>query len=524
MPLSHARPADQPPVAVIDIGSNSIRMVVYAADVRAPIPVFNEKVLCGLGRDLDASGMLSRDGMQSALSALPRFIAIADAMGVARMDVLATAAVRDASNGPAFQREVEARCGLRMRVLDGREEARLSALGVVSAFPDADGVMGDLGGGSVELVDIRHGVPGAFETLPLGPVRQDERVLAKPIRAEERMAAALGSVEWIDEAAPDRPFYAVGGAWRSLARLHLAHTAYPLHVIHGYAIPGDEAQDFASFVARQSPSSLSKVQGVNRKRLDTLPYAAFLMARVLERLRASQLVFCAYGLREGCLYDWLDAERRREDPLLAACAQLSRGEASGGVDGAALARWIAGAFDDEPDEAPDGASDEASDDASGRVRAGSAARLRAAACLLSDIARFEHPDYRADHALMRVLRFPFVGVTHRERAFLAAAVAGRHSLTGDGGRAGRSVRLLLDEEDAAHARAVGLAIRLGYTLSGGMVALLAPFRLSRRDRRLVLTGPASLMHLVGEAVERRLGALAKALDLNPVVALEPDPR
>lgn len=504
-PLTVGEPARQPPVAVIDIGSNSIRMVVYAADARAPIPVFNEKVLCGLGRDLDRTGMLSQEGMNSAFNALPRFIAIADAMGVARMGVLATAAVRDASNGPAFEREIRARCGLRMRVLAGDEEARLSAMGVVSAFPRADGVMGDLGGGSVELVDIRAGAPTHFDTLPLGPIRQDERVLAKPIRAEERIVAALSQVAWMDEAAAGRPFYAVGGAWRSLARLHLAHTAYPLHVIHGYAIPGEEALDFASFVARQSPSSLSKVEGVNRKRLDMLPYAAFLMARILERLRSSELVFCAYGLREGCLFDWLDPDRRGEDPLLAACAQLARSQGETGVDGQALAEWVEGAFEAGGD-------------------GGGAARLRVAACLLSDIARYEHPDYRADHALMRVLRFPFVGVTHRERAFLAAAVAGRHAAIDDGGRAGRSVRLLLDEEDLAQARAVGLAIRLAYTLSGGMGALLHPFRLARQDRRLVLTGSASLMHLVGEAVERRLGALAKALDLDPVIALEPDRR
>lgn len=497
MPLGTPRMLEEPPVAVIDIGSNSIRLVVYAADTRTPIPVFNEKLLCGLGRDLDRTGNLSDDGIVSALAALPRFIAIADAMGVARIDVLATAAVRDAHNGPDFEAEVKKRCGLSMRVLSGEEEARLSALGVLSAMPDANGIMGDLGGGSVELVDLQDHKSSRYTTLPLGPVRQDLKVLAKPSRAQERMDSEIAKVDWLSQG-KGRAFYAVGGAWRSFARLHLAHTHHPLHVIYHYTIPGDEAVDFARFVARQSPASLARTPGLSRRRVDTLPYAAFLMARLLEAMQSSELVFCAYGLREGCLFDRLSTNKRAEDPLLAACAQFAVYQTDKVVDGDVLADWMEGAFTGAPEKE---------------------ARLRRAACRLSDIARFEHPDYRAEHALMRVLRFPFVGVDHHDRAFLAAAVAARHSMIDDSIAAGQAIRQLLDTDVYDRARAVGLAIRLAYTLSGGMTGLLAPFNLMRDGSDLVLTGPGGLDHLIGEAVERRFSVLAKALGTKPKIDL-----
>lgn len=498
MPFGTPNTLNNAPVAVIDIGSNSIRLVVYAADTRTPIPVFNEKLLCGLGRDLDRTGRLAEDGIVSAMAALPRFIAIADAMGVARIDVLATAAVRDAENGPEFEQEMKRRCGLAMQVLSGEEEARLSALGVLSAIPEADGIMGDLGGGSVELVNLAGGEEHRYATLPLGPIRQDLKVLAKPSRAQDRIDAEMSRVDWLQQGM-GRPFYAVGGSWRSLARLHLAHTHYPLHVIHHYAIPGEEAVDFARFVARQSPASLARTPGLSRRRVDTLPYAAYLIARLMEAMGSSELIFCAYGLREGCLFDRLSANRREEDPLMAACAQFAVYNTEKVVDGDVLADWMDLAFAGAPEEE---------------------ARLRRAACHLSDIARFEHPDYRAEHALMRVLRFPFVGVTHAGRAFLAAAVAARHSQVEDQIVAMQTVRYLLDDAVYDRARAVGLAIRLAYTLSGGMTALLAPFRLARDGANLVLTGPGGLDHLIGEAVERRFGVLAKALGLEARIALD----
>jgi exopolyphosphatase/guanosine-5'-triphosphate,3'-diphosphate pyrophosphatase len=131
-------------VAVIDIGSNSIRLEIFDGLTRAFCPLFNEKVICALGRDLKSTGRLSEKGAELALINLPRFTRMARGMGAARIDMLATAAVREAENGAEFIAEVERRCGQEVRVLSGAEEARISALGVLAGIPDADGIMGDL--------------------------------------------------------------------------------------------------------------------------------------------------------------------------------------------------------------------------------------------------------------------------------------------------------------------------------------------------------------------------------------------
>ena len=497
---------ETPPSAVVDIGSNSIRLVVYETSDRAPLPIFNEKLLCGLGRGLDATGNLAPEGVERALEALPRFMDIVDAMGVARVDLLATAAVREARNGQDFVDRAAALCHRPVEVLSGSEEARLSGLGVLSGTTDADGVMGDLGGGSVELVEIGrdgdgHALTGDQVTLPLGPLRLDPKVVSRPAKAGDIVSAGLDGVEWLSRV-KGRNFYAVGGAWRSFARLHMIHTGYPLHVLHHYTIRGEAAVEFANFVAKLSPDTLQKVHGVSKRRIETLPYASMLLGRILERTRPPELIFSANGLREGCLFNRLDEDDRLIDPLLAACrnfAQHSRlGDAKRGpgVDGDQLFAWIEGVLHDASDEEK---------------------RLKRAACLLADISRWEHPDYRAEHALMRVMRLPIVGIDHWGRAFLGLAVASRHAQVGEETSAMQNVIALLDEQERARARAIGLAIRLAYTVSGGTLSLLSHFRLERTDGSLKLHVPDDHDHLVGEVVERRLKSLCKALKIRPKI-------
>ncbi len=156
-------------VAVVDIGSNSLRLVVYDGVRRAARIMLNEKVLCGLGRGLSETGRLNQEGVEQARVNLQRFVSLARAIGVSRLDVLATAAVRDADDGREFAAEIERRFGVRVRILAGAEEGRYSALGVLSGIPDAQGFAGDLGGGSVELVPVAKGRAGAGATLPIGP-------------------------------------------------------------------------------------------------------------------------------------------------------------------------------------------------------------------------------------------------------------------------------------------------------------------------------------------------------------------
>ena len=242
------------PVAVIDIGSNSIRLVVYDGAKRAPLPVFNEKVICGLGRDLDRSGRMSDESMEMAIHCLQRYVALTGSMGVRRVQTVATAAVREASNGADFVQRIQRECGLDVDVLSGRQEAELSALGVLSGIPRAQGVMGDLGGGSVELVKLSDGRLRQKTTLPLGALR----VAANDL-SDEAIDKELSNLGWLS-AAKEETFYAVGGAWRALARIHMEQIRYPLHVIHQYSLNAIEALSFARFVGNLSHETLTRIK------------------------------------------------------------------------------------------------------------------------------------------------------------------------------------------------------------------------------------------------------------------------
>lgn len=480
-------------VGVIDIGSNSLRLVVYDGLGRAPLALFNEKVLCGLGRGLAATGRLNPDGVAQAHENLQRFVALAHAIGVARLDVLATAAVREAVDGPDFVAEAERRCRISIRVLSGADEARLAALGVVAGIPDAKGVVGDLGGGSVELVAVegrrsRHGT-----TLPIGPLRfAGDEETGK--RSREIVDAAIAGVDWLRHMRGET-FYPVGGAWRALARIHMEHAGYPLHVIQHYALPRGEAETFLQIVSRQSRKSLEKISSVSRKRLETVPFAAHILARLVRAAAPRRLVFSAWGVREGHLFDLLPEAERGEDPLLTACEAIAASHRRFGADGRELFAWTSPLFTEE--SAP-------------------RRRLRLAIALVSDIAWTEHPDYRADHAFERVLRLQTGGVEHDERVFMAAAIHARYGGVPEGSIR-QIVRRVLDEEAAASARSIGLALRLAYTMSGGVPHVLSRTTLSRGKDGLELGIPSDGVLFVGEAVQRRLDGLARHLGLKPMV-------
>jgi exopolyphosphatase / guanosine-5'-triphosphate,3'-diphosphate pyrophosphatase len=483
------------PVGVIDIGSNSIRLVVYAGDERAPYPIFNEKVLCGLGRGLERTNRLNEEGVALAIANLARFSSIARAMDVKRLRVVGTAAVRDATDGADFAAKVR-RTGLKMEILDGEEEARLSGLGVISGTPEADGLMGDLGGGSLELVAVKDGGVGQHVTLPFGPLRlreiTDRRGFLRDI-----IDHRLEKIGWLDKV-KGRDFYAVGGSWRGIARLHMAHVNYPLRVIHNYALSRGKAEDFLDLVAGLSRESLERIGRVPRKRLEVLPLAALVLHRVLTRAKPARLVFSSLGLREGCLFDRLSAAGRRRDPLLAACEQSMRGQSRFAVDGHALYRWIAPLFRKGPPDIE---------------------RLRLAACCLADIAWNEHPDYRAEIGFLRVLRMPVVGIDHPGRAFLALSIYTRYAGTAEGEATGPAW-FLLDEDRLREAYRLGLALRLAFTLSGGTPDVLRRIRLERDDNSLRLRIPKKAASMVGEAVERRFEALAEALDRKPKIRID----
>ena len=488
-------PADSTPrdAAVIDIGSNSIRLVLYRIEGRAIWTVFNEKVLAGLGRDLPATGRLSPEGMKAAHAALRRFKAVLDALQPAAVFVAATAAVREARDGPEFVRQVMAETGLSVQVLSGEEEARLSALGVVAGIPKATGVAGDLGGFSLELIRLEDGQPGEGATLPLGPFALADEQGFHADNLRKKASRRLAGVS--DSLAADT-FYAIGGAWRNLALLHMRLTDYPLQIVQEYELSARDALQASRFIASQSKGSLERVEGLSRKRAESLPYAAVVLEQLIERLGLRRVVISAWGLREGLLFDALPREVQRLDPLVEGCAALGGRQAQAEVLGGALEAWIGPVFSKlEPVFARE------REDA-----------LIAAACRLADFGARLHPDHRADLVFEQVLRAPVPGMNHPERAFLACAVFARHTGANVTPGARTSERLLSDAQ-LQRARALGAALRLGCDLSGRSAVLLARSRLSLHGEALRLSadkGGADL--LLGEQTAKRAATLAGELD------------
>ena len=489
-------------IAVIDLGSNSLRLVVFERFAGTFFPLLNEKVMCAIGRGITSTGRLNAEGMALALANLSRFVALARALGVEHLAVLATAAVRDAIDGRSFADEVESECRVPVKILDGAEEARLSAAGVLAGIPDADGLAGDLGGGSVELVRIGAGIsPGTGEnrqigqgiTLPLGPLRLTE--LGDSVKAISEAAERALAPAAVLRAAPGKNLYLVGGASRAIARLHMEHTHYPLHIVHQYTIGRREAEAFFDIIGRQSRKSLERITTIARRRLELVPSAALILRKLVAMAAPQSVIFSAFGLREGYAHSLIPASEREPDPLIAACAAIARHQSRFHLDADRLQEWTSPLFPNQSQ---------------------AARQVHRAVCWLSDIAWSEHPDYRAEQAFTRSLRMPFAGISHADRAFVAAVLHTRY-----GGAADDAVReptrQLLGERASGEVLTLGLGLRLAYALCGGATDLLSQTRLDLEAGSLVLEIPSAGSLFRGEAVQRRLDALAKSLGTSPTV-------
>jgi len=480
--------------AVIDVGSNSVRLVLYRIEGRSIWTVFNEKVLAGLGRDLNSTGRLSPEGATAAMAALRRFQMVVGRISRDRIFTAATAAIREAGDGPAFAEQVASETGLPLRVLSGLEEARYAALGVLAGAPAQTGLVGDLGGASLELTPIGPDGAGAGTSLPLGPfsfrAAGDSDLEGLRREVDQRLTGL--------EAFRTRHFHAVGGAWRNLALIHMHMTGYPLRVVHQYEMSRTEALNACRFIASQSKKSLEAVEGVSRKRAETLPHAAVVLERLILRLDIQTVYLSAYGVREGLLFEAMDQATRRLDPLIEGCSALAaRNGADAGL-GPALSGWLGPVFQGlDP------------------IFAGRDAILRSAVCRLADLGSRLHPDHRADLVFEQVLRAPIAGQTHAERAFLAVAAFSRHSSSSSMPEQA-AIHRLLPEAARRRARALGAAIRLGCDLTGRDPALLSRARLSLDGERLKLTVEPGLRDLLlGEQTTRRMGVLAGHLGVRP---------
>ncbi|NIJ07039.1 exopolyphosphatase/guanosine-5'-triphosphate,3'-diphosphate pyrophosphatase [Sphingomonas vulcanisoli] len=483
-PKAHAGP-----LGIIDIGSNSIRLVIYEGANRIPSILFNEKIMAGLGRGLAKNGALDPEAVERALAALARFRRLAEDMGVGLLRTVATAAVRDASNGRAFIDELGA-MGLPVELITGGEEAKLAGHGVLAAIPEADGIVGDLGGGSLELIRVRRGEVGEGISMPLGVLRLSALKLDSA-RVDRTLDKMLTKGGWREDAR-GKPFYLVGGSWRALARLHMVLSDYPLPIIHHYAFAPSEARRLVRALGQFDSKRIKELAGIASSRVATLGPAASLLAALVRRIEPSELIVSSYGLREGLLHRSLPADVRAQDPLL--CATRDEGMRQGRFPehGDLLDQWIAPLFAGEPQEL---------------------ARLRHASCLLADVGWRAHPEFRAERGVETALHGNWVGVDAPGRALMSQAL---FTHFGGEGLAPR-VAEMISADLCNRGMRWGLAMRLGQRLSGGVAGPLRESRLQIDQESLVLELRGEDVALYGEAVERRHKTLAASFGRRAVV-------
>ena len=382
--------------AVVDIGSNSVRLVIFDGPLRAPMAICNEKALCGLGRDMTDEGTLNPASVADAIATLKRFRMVLRAYGDPQTQTFATSAVREAKDGEPFVAAIRD-LGFDVSIISGAEEAELAALGVLAVEPDARGLVGDMGGGSLELISIKKGAAGQNVSLPIGPLSLMREAGGDLKAAQKSIERALRDTKFLRRGSFDC-LYTVGGGWRSIARIHMNLKHYPLSVLHHYELSTASAVEVCDLVARQSRRSLEVVPGISRKRIDTLPFAAIALKALLLEMGAKRMVVSAGGAREGLLYRALTTEQKSADPLLEACRFISRRFSPEPSFGAAAFAVVAPLFKDH---------------------ASVSSRILEAASELVDIAAFSHPDHRGKQAFESALSAPFVGVTHKERVWIA---------------------------------------------------------------------------------------------------------
>jgi len=462
-------------------------MVVYESERRSPHILFNEKLLCGLGEDLAASGALSKNGLDMAYEALARFAHLAQDMNLQHLDIVATSAVRDASDGPLFMERVKRRTGLDIRLLSGKEEAIYTAQGVLSGTPEAEGIVGDLGGGSLELAYVKNNRVKKTKTLPIGAVRLlgDESLTPKKRRA--LIDSALSEANWLSKG-EGKDLYLVGGAWRALARLDMQRREFPIPVVHHYVLSTDAIKEALNW----SKDLSGQIVNVAARRLPTLPVAAEILDAVMEHCGSRQAVVSAMGLREGLLYNRLSEDVQRRDPFLDACEEMAKRLSRFPEHGDVLMAWLDPLFSQ-------GETEEET-------------RIRRGICLTSDIGWRAHPDYRAESAMYASLYGWFVGVDARARAMMGVALFTCYggSLSHD---LAKSAVAVLEKKDQKRAVAIGQALRLAQRISGGTASPLSKCGLYLDNERIILKVLTPDSPLIGDVVIKRLNALALTLEM-----------
>lgn len=485
-----ARARDLTRVGVIDVGSNSVRMVVFDGAARSPAYFYNEKIMCALGEGLAETGHLSPAGRDRALVAMKRFAIVARSMDVSSLSVVATAAVREATDGADFARDVQRATGLRVNVIDGSQEARLSAQGVLLGWPNARGLMCDIGGSSMELAELSGaGAVGARISARLGPLKLAGLTGGRKARQAE-IDATLTQMR-AEISGDYRTLYLVGGSWRAFARIDMERRAYPLHVLHEYTLRPKDIRDTAKYIALQDLEQLRQRCGFSSARINLVPIASEVLLRLLHYFKPEEVAVSSYGIREGMLYEQMPERLRRRDPLIEACRFAEQKDARLPGFGKTLYRFILPLFPRVKD---------------------SRKRLIKAACLLHDVSWRAHPDYRAEVCFDNATRAGLGGLSHSERVFLGLALLHRYRNKRAGERFD-ALAPLLSEAATRDAEILGKALRFGAMFSALDRSLMGKLYWSPRKKVLRLRlpdGPGR--DLYGEVAAARLASLAASME------------
>lgn len=480
-------------VGVVDVGSNSIRLVVFDGAARSPAYFYNEKVMAGLGQGLATTGRLNPEGAQRGMAALKRFAALARSMGIEALTCVATAAVREAEDGPAFQRAVTRQTGLKLMVIEGEEEARLSAQGVLLGWPDAKGLVCDIGGSSMELAEVAGGQIGRRATSPLGPFRL-QQVEGKGLKRHiEKIMEGLVEAVGRDH----ERIYLVGGSWRAIARLDMERRSYPMTVLHEYRMTPDDVLATVKWIGNESLADLKSRTGISSGRLELVPLAVQVLRQLVLTFQPQEIAVSSYGIREGLLYEQMSESIRKRDPLIEAARFTERQMARMPGTGKKLHQFLAPLF---PDVSP------------------RRERLIRAACLLHDTSWRAHPDYRAEACFDNVTRSNLAALSHPERVFLGLALLHRYK----NGRAASPLITpllkLLSEDEIRDAEILGRAMRFGAMFAIGDPNEAGTLTLDREAGTLTLNLTKTGRDLMGEVAEARLKALAGALGVGAAVS------
>ena len=483
-------------VGVIDIGSNSVRLVVFDGAARSPAYFYNEKIMCALGAGLSATGRLNPEGRIRAMNAMIRFKHLCETMNVDPLTAVATAAVRKAIDGEEFCRVIEAETGIGIHILDGREEARFSAQGVLLGWPGSYGLVCDIGGYSMELAEINDGKVGRRSSTSLGPFAMHDIKGGHSARKKHIREVLSGISEFFGR--QNNRLFLVGGSWRAMAKIDMYRRGYPLNVLHEYRMSPKSVRETIKYMKALGVEHLRTNTDISHSRISLLPHAAEVLREVLKTFTPRDIAISSYGIREGLLFEHMPATLRDRDPLIEACQFAEHKDARLPGYGQIVFEFIEPLFKSvRPD----------------RVR------IIKAACLLHDVSWRAHPDYRAEVCFDYATRANLGGLTHSERVFLGLALLHRYSNKRDGTRF-ENLNQFTNYEDLLQAEVLGKAMRFAAMFWQRKDSRIGVLKWHPKKKILILRLKSAAIPLFGEVANERFQSLADSLQAEPVIKLD----